>query len=176
MKMIFAILVAGLAITACTPSEKPEETAANEPAASSVQLPYTASYSSQFTQDVSDQDLLTVLNSYKHWETGDMTALRATFADSISFEGWDGFVHNGTSDDLIKRWSSSRDSLSSVSINMVAWMKAHSTDKNADFITVWYTEIDTYKDGKVDSAHWADTNMITNGKIAYYSQYKQEAK
>ena len=173
---MFIPMLAVIIIAACTPSEKPAETTTTEPATSTVQLPYTASYSSQFTQDVSDQDLLTVLNSYKHWETGDMTALRATLADSIAFEGWDGFVHIGTSDDLIKRWSTSRDSLSSVNITMHAWLKARSTDKNADFITVWYTEIDTYKDGKIDSAHWADTNMITNGKITWYSQYKQEAK
>ncbi|MBL7844429.1 MAG: hypothetical protein KF846_13335 [Cyclobacteriaceae bacterium] len=175
MKIILSILVVGCAMVACTPSEKSADPATSEPA-SAVQLPFTASYSSQFTQDVSDQDLLTVLNSYKHWETGNMTALRSTLADSISFESWDGFIHNGTADELIKRWSSSRDSLSSVKITMVAWIKAHSTDKNADFITVWYTEIDTYKDGKIDSARWSDVNMVANGKIAYYSQYKQEAK
>jgi ketosteroid isomerase-like protein len=175
MEKIIITLMVGLAIVACTPSEKPAETTP-EPVASTVQLPYTASFSSQFSQDVSDQDLFMVLNSYKHWETGDLKALRSTLADSITFEAADGFTYTGPADGLMQRWTASRDSLSSVQITMHAWVKLRSTDKNNDFVTVWYTEIDTYKDGKIDSAHWSDVNMVTNGKISWYAQHKRTAK
>ena len=48
-----------------------------------VDLPYKASYSSHFTQDVSDADLKTVLDSYKAWADGNMTDLANTMADSV---------------------------------------------------------------------------------------------
>jgi len=32
---------------------------------------------------------------------------------------------------------------------------------------------ETYKDGRVDSAYWHDVNMVKNGKIVWYSQYKR---
>jgi ketosteroid isomerase-like protein len=172
MKKIALFMLAGIVLAACTPSEKPAETPA-EAKSSTVEFPYAATYSSNWTLNVSDQDLLMVLNSYKHWETGDMTALRATLADSIAFESWDGTTFNGLADALVGEWSASRDSLSSVKISMNAWLSSHSTDTNADFVSVWYTEEATSKDGTVSSANHHDVNMVVNGKIAWYSQYKR---
>ena len=52
---------------AATPAaETPVVAAADKPA---VALPYTASYSSTWSTDVSDADLKTVMMSYKDWET-----------------------------------------------------------------------------------------------------------
>lgn len=182
MKKLLAYVLIIVAATSCNESmDKPgtmssDSTSSTSKSTGSVTLPYTATYSSSFTDNVSDEDLLTVMNSYKLWETGDMKGLRATLGDSISFRAPDGYKFDGTSDSLISRWSKSRDSLSSVSIVMDAWTKHHSTDKNEDFVNVWYKEIDTYKTGKVDSANLHDINMVKNGKIAWYSQYRQVLK
>jgi ketosteroid isomerase-like protein len=160
---------------ACSNPEKeaPKEAEAEK---STVVLPYTPSYITEVSQDVSDADLLTVLNSYKAWETGDMTMLRATLADSISYTRWTGATSNGPADDVIAKWSASRDSLSDVTIDFAVWTKNHSVDRNEDYITVWYREIDTYKNGKIDSADWHDVNLVKNGKIVWYSQYKRGFK
>jgi hypothetical protein len=174
MKRMINMLSVAIILAACTPSEKPAEQTATPAAEPTVTLPYKAEFSAQWSDDVSDQDLLTVLNSYKAWENGDMSALRATLSDSVTFYGYDGFVFNGISDDLLKRWSSTRDSLSSVVITMDAWRKNHSIDRNLDYISVWYKEVDIHKDGRVDSAYWQDDNMVTNGKIRWYSQHRQK--
>lgn len=173
MKNLVYLLAFTASVVSCTAPVK-EETPA--PQASSASLPYTASYSSQSNQDVSDDDLLTVLNSYKAWEKGDMTTLRSTMRDTLSFNGWDGTVYYGPTEGLLWKWETARDSLSSVKIEMAAWVKVHSVDKNADFINVWYKEIDTYKSGRVDSAEWHDINMVLRGKIAWYSQYRRPFK
>lgn len=165
-------LVIGVAVAACTPAEKPAETIA----AMSIELPYVADYSSAVNLNVSDQGLQTVLNSYKAWEKGDYRALRASLSDSVTFNAWDGFEYSGKAEGLMERWTASRDSLSEVKIKMHAWTKSHFIDKNTDVITVWYTEIDTHKDGKIDSAYWSDVNMIKDGKISWYSQYRQTPK
>jgi hypothetical protein len=174
MRKLIIIAVAAIFFAACN-NEKKEETN-TEKSASTVSLPYTAGYSSQFNDKVSDSSVLTVLNSYKFWENADMNGLATTLGDSLYFVGWDGFKLNGTKSDIMKLWTSHRDSMSKVEITMDAWTKDHSVDKNDDFVLVWYKEIDTYKTGKVDSANYADINQLKNGKIYWYSQYRQELK
>ena len=145
------------------------------PAAAAVTMPYTPMYVT-LTDDVSDADLLTVLNSYKYWENGDMTAMRSTLSDSVNFHSWTTLEFNGTADSLLKMWTKSRDSLSSVKITMTAWRKQHSVEKNEDWVSVWYDEVDKYKIGRVDSASYQDDNLVVNGKIKVFSQHKQFLK
>ena len=48
------------------------------------------------------------------------------------------------------------------------------SEKQKDsIVVVWYKQIDTYKSGRVDSAHYHDINMVKGGKIVWYSQYKR---
>ncbi len=174
MKRVLLFSSAFFLFMACNnEAAKTAETKKEEPAASTVTLPYTAGYSSQFNDKVSDQDLLLVLNSYKYWETGDMNAVAGTLADSVRFEGSDGTRYSGAKAGLVDMWTKHRDSISTVQIMMDAWTKDHSIDKNDDYVLVWYKEIDTYKSGRVDSAYFADINQVKNGKISWFSQYKQ---
>ncbi|HET7116076.1 MAG TPA: hypothetical protein VFI29_06275 [Hanamia sp.] len=168
-KFIIICLLAG--IISCQNKKQTKTTAT-----SSIQLPYTATYTTDFNNNVSDSDLLLVLNSYKDWETGDMNALRSTMGDSMYVNGADGFKFSGLTDSLMKYWKVNRDSLSSVKITMDVWLKNHSLKDSSNFINVWYKEIDTYKIGKVDSANYEDDNMVKNGKILWYSSHKQHLK
>ena len=178
MKKIILCLCAVAFLLSCN-SDK-EKTAATEttttPEKSTVDLPYTASYSSSFTTDVSDADLKTALISYKHWADDNMSELGNTLGDSIAVEFNNGDHFQGIKADLLKRWSTSRDSMSSVSIDMQGWHKMYASDKKDAFIVTWYKEIDTYKTGKVDSAVYHDINQMKDGKIVWYSQYKRPLK
>jgi hypothetical protein len=174
MKKILILFGISLFLISCTDSAEDKDVLVKSDAP--VALPYTAAYASDFTDDVSDNDLLAVLNSYKYWETGDMTMLAETLGDSVTFFSWDGFKFSGTKGELMDRWSKSRDSLSSVQITVDAWRKSHSKEKDADFIGIWYKEITTTKTGKVDSAYYQDDNLVKDGKIIWYSQHKQFLK
>lgn len=169
-KNLFIFLSFALAIVSCQNKESAKT------AASSIQLPYTATYTTDFNNNVSDSDLLVVLNSYKYWETNDMNAIRSTMGDSMMVDGADGFKFSGPTDSLMKDWKTMRDSLSSVKITMDVWLKNHSLKDGYDYINVWYKEIDTYKSGKVDSANYEDDNGIKNGKIIWFSSHKQQLK
>jgi hypothetical protein len=157
------------------PADASTDTSKASAPAAAVTMPYIAEYAT-LTDDVSDADLLTVLNSYKYWENGDMAGIRSTLGDSVYFHSWNGFEFGGTGDSLLTYWKLSRDSLSSVNIKMTAWRKQHSVEKNEDWISVWYDEVDKYKMGKVDSASYQDDNLVVNGKIKVYSQHKQFLK
>ena len=173
--LFFSSFFVSIIFTACNSGEA-TVAGADTTAASSVTLPYTANYESNFTNEVSDEDLLLALNSYKYWETGDLNALRGTMGDSMFVNNANGWKFSGRSDSLMPLWQKFRDSLSSVSISMDGWVKNHSPKDSNNFITVWYKEIDTYKSGKVDSANFADINQVKNGKIVWFSSYKQALK
>jgi hypothetical protein len=172
-KYILIILVLSAFIIACNSND---ETKTASSSTSTIKLPYEANYATEFTNNVSDSDLLLVLNSYKYWEAGDLNGLRSTMGDSMTVDGADGFKFRGITDSLMKTWTTSRDSLSSVSIRMDVWLKNHSVKDSMDYINVWYKEIDTYKNGKVDSANYEDDNAVKNGKIVWYSSHKQHLK
>ena len=170
-KIIFGFFTLSAVFMAC--NSKDTNTTSS---ASSIKLPYEAGYTSDFTNNVSDSDLLTAMNTYKYWETGDLKALRGTMGDSMYVDGANGFKFMGLTDTLMKTWEKSRDSLSSVKITVDVWLKNHSVKDSADYINVWYKEIDTYKTGKVDSANYSDINRIKKGKLYWYSSYKQKLK
>jgi len=158
--------------TASADAEKPAATA-DKPA---TDLPYTASYSSSWSQDVSDADLKMVLTTYKDWENGNISGLSKGMGDTVTVDLYTGDRVVKSNADLMKMWTTTRDSMSSVRIDMGGWEKMYSTDKKESYIVTWYDEYDTYKTGKVDSASYHDINQVKNGKIIWYAQYKRPKK
>ncbi|HET9055529.1 MAG TPA: hypothetical protein VFN30_01650 [Chitinophagaceae bacterium] len=175
MKKYFISFCAMCFLFACkNDGEKKEvETPAKK---ASIELPYTASYSSSWSNDISDADLKMVLMTYKDWENNNMTGLAAAFGDTLEVNMYGGDYIKKPTAEILKMFSTSRDSLSSVKIDMQAWNKMYSTDKKESYIVAWYSEIDTYKTGKIDSADYHDINQVKNGKITWYSQYKRPKK
>jgi ketosteroid isomerase-like protein len=178
MKKYFIALCLVSFLIACNNEGEKKEAAKTETPADKtpVELPYKASYSSSWTQDVSDADLKMVMQSYKDWETGNMPGLAAAYADTLEVEMANGEHHRKPSGDIMKIYTAARDSMSSIRIEMGAWNKLHSTDKNSDIIVTWYDEWDTYKTGRVDSASYHDINVVVKGKIVYYATYKRPKK
>jgi len=177
MKKILFYFAVCLFIIACKDDKaKPDATVAANSDKPAVDLPYTASYSSSWNQDVSDADLKTVLMSYKDWADGNFANLAKGMGDTVVVDMSSGDHLVKSNADLMKMWTTYRDSLGSVKIDMVGWQKMHSTDKNSSFIVTWYDEYDTYKNGKVDSATYHDINQVKDGKIIWYAQYKRPKK
>jgi ketosteroid isomerase-like protein len=167
-------------IVACNSNQqKTSSSNTNENTTSSkapADLPYTPSYSSSWSDNVSDADLKMVLMTYKDWSTGDMKALSNAMADTVEFDMYTGDRFKLSNAELMKMWTTSRDSMSSVAIDMQGWNKMYATDKKEGYIVTWYKETDSYKTGKVDSAYYHDINQVKDGKIIWYSQYKRPAK
>ena len=179
MRNYFLWLSAAIFLLSCAnEKEKTAEATGTDTVAekSTVDLPYKATYSSSFTTDVSDADLKMVLNSYKDWSAGNMEGLSNSLGDSVEFDASDGSSHHLPKAELMKLWKTYRDSLSSVSIEMYAWQKMYAPDKKEGHVVTWYKEIDTYKDGKIDSATYHDINRVEDGKITWYSTMKRGFK
>ena len=145
-------------------------------AATPADLPYKPSYSSNWSNDVSDADLKMVLTTYKDWADNNMADLSNSMADTVEVDFASGQHFKNSKAELMKMWTTYRDSLSSVSIDMQGWNKMYSTDKKEGYIVTWYMETDKFKNGKVDSASYHDINQVKDGKIIWYSQYKRPKK
>jgi hypothetical protein len=183
MKKLIFFCSLSLFLIACNSDKTKTETpvvSATDSATSTtqpaVELPFKAYYSSSWSDNVSDEDLKMVMNTYKDWSENNITGLQNALADSVDIDMSSGDHFKKTGAEIAKMWSTYRDSLSSVKINMAAWHKMYSTDKNDAYIVTWYDETDTYKNGKVDSASYHDINQVKNGKIVWYSQYKRPKK
>lgn len=180
MNKILSLICFASLVASCNSSEsKTEATASTDSTTASpapADLPYTASYSSNWSDNVSDADLKTVMVSYKDWADGNMTGLGNVMGDTVSIDMSSGTHMTLSNAALMKMWKASRDSMSSVTIDMQAWNKMYATDKKEAFIVTWYKETDTYKMGKVDSAYYHDINQVKNGKIVHFEQYKRPAK
>lgn len=179
MKKIMMFLLCGAFLVACNSKDKkdkPADAGKGDKMTTPTDLPYTASYSSSWSTDVSDADLKTVLMTYKDWAGANMSGLGNALGDTVTVDMSSGDHLVKSNADLMKMWTTFRDSLSSVTIDMEGWQKMYSTDKKEGFIVTWYKEIDTYKIGKVDSAYYHDINQLKNGKITWYAQYKRPAK
>jgi hypothetical protein len=152
-KMFFCFSLAFVVLSCNNGTTKTEATNADSSAQkSTVDLPYKASYSGNFTTDVSDADLKTVLTTYKDWADGNIANLGNAMGDSVYVDFNTGDHFNGTKADLLKLWGKTRDSMSSVAIEMEAWQKMYEPTKKEAAIVTWYKETDTYKTGRVDSA------------------------
>ena len=171
MKRTFLCLCFAMFLFSCNNSKTESASTSTDTTAKSTMtdLPYTASYSSNFTDDVSDADLKMVLMTYKDWADGNISNLANSMGDSVYVEFNNGDKFNGTKADLMKIWNKTRDSLSSVTIDMQVWKKMYEPNKKDAAILTWYKEIDTYKTGRVDSAYYHDINGIKDGKINYYT-------
>ncbi len=179
MKKILSCFCLVTFLLSCNSGE--EKTAATTSTAdsttkSTVDLPYTASYSSSWSTDVSDADLKMVLMTYKDWEDNNMSGLGKVMGDTVEWDMSSGDHKKLSKADLMKMFTTYRDSLSSVKIDMAGWNKMYSTDKKDGYIVTWYDETDTYKTGKVDSASYHDVNRVKDGKLVWYLQYKRPKK
>lgn len=181
MKKLISFCSLSLFLMACNSGETKTETPVAATADSvttqpAVDLPFKATYSSSWSDNVSDADLKLVLNTYKAWSENNMTSLQNALADTVEIDMSSGDHFKKTGAEIAKMWSTYRDSLSAVNIDMIAWRKMYSTDKDDAYIVTWYDETDTYKNGKADSAAYHDINLIKNGKIVWYAQYKRPKK
>lgn len=180
MKKIFLCFVLAVLLLSCnnenTKTDARTAAASDTTTTADLDLPFKALYSSNFTDDVSDADLATVIGTYKHWQEGNISGLESVLADSVDYDASSGMSKKFSKAGLASVWKNFRDSLSSVKIEMYAWRKMYAADKKEGHVVTWYKEVDTYKDGRIDSAMYHDINGLKDGKLVWYSSMKRGYK
>jgi hypothetical protein len=165
-KLLYPVIAVAIGITVLA-SCKSGSMGSADAKKDSVTMPYKATFSSSFVPSDSAKYVQSVLQSLKDWEDNKLANGKAYYADTVVFYHWSGLKLNNKRDSVLKLFQKFRDSLSGVKIEVGAWLNSHSTDKNEDWVNVWYKETDTYKTGRIDSAFYEDANQIVKGKIVF---------
>ena len=172
LKMKRVLFFAGIAIFLASCNNKSESTAntadTTKTTASATEepvYPYTLEGPYKDWQPGDKQHAVTVLKGLKAFETGDIDACVATFADSVDLR-FDYFHAKLSNDSLKKFFTQQRANYSNITIHMGDWESVISKDKKTEYVTLWYKQIMTDKKGKTDSLGVVDDAKIVNGKIA----------
>ena len=178
MKRLLTALIATAFLFSCNNEKKADEPAAKTEektaSATTIAYPYKADYSSDFSVGDANHSKM-VLDLYKMWEDGKVDDMKSLLADSVMIEFPDGnkFADN-TADSMISMAKQFRKQLSSVKIDLDAWMPTRSNDQKQDFVLIWAREHTVDMKGKADSTRVHAYFVIVNDKIRSWSEYTQK--
>ena len=149
----------GSATTSVSDSTKISETMSGD-----LVYPYTLDEPYKDWQPGNKQHAVTAMNSLKGFETGDMNACMAGFGDSVEIR-FDYFQQKFSNDSLRAFFTTERAKYSDIKVKMGDWESVISSDKKSEYVTMWYKQIMTDKNGKTDSLAVINDFKIVNGKI-----------
>ena len=167
MKKVFLIFGTAILFIACNDKKEADGTASEKDATSTEQInyAYTPSNHPPDNWDIGDmKNVAIVLNSLKAWEEGNVDECLTAFADSVRWTA-DKKKKKMSKAELRDFFNEYRPNLSSVKIVMDDYESVISKDKKDEWVSMWYKEITTDKDGKTDSLYYMDDAKIENGKI-----------
>jgi hypothetical protein len=161
------------ACNTATKSDNTTDTTATTSSSENVTYAYTPMYSADF--EIGDPKYAqTVLELWKDFDNNTFDNHKDAFADSVRMEFPDGSNMDGTRDSVINGAKMYRGSLASVASSIDAVVTLKPKGKDETWVSVWGKEVDTHKDGKVDSIYYNENWMFNkDGKIAYMSQFEQ---
>lgn len=176
------LTLATLAIFAACNSNSPATTADSTKSTldsatmvKAIQSPYEIEYSSKFVMD-DPKNAESLLAIWKSYDNGNLSSTKDLFADTVEAEMGDGSSMRLSRDSMLAAVQAFRNSFTTVVDRVSAVMAVKSTDKNEHWVLIWGTEIDTYKNGKVDSTHLQETwRFNQDGKANLVFQYKRPA-
>ena len=171
------LVMAGLAslLASCGNNATKEESAApaeKKEAAAKIEYPYTLDEPYANWQPGDQQHVVTVMKALKGFETGDIAACVAGFADSVDLR-FDQYRAKLSNDSLKTFFANERGKYSDVKIKMGDWESVISEDKKQEYVTLWYMQSWTDKSGKTDSVSVINDCKIVNGKIAMLDEKMQ---
>jgi len=142
-------------------------------ATDSVTYEYTADYSSKFTMGSTD-NVKTIFALYKDWDNNMLDNSKDKFADSVTLVLGSGEMMAGKRDSIIAQSKAYRNQFTNVTSQVHAVVPLKSTDKNEDWVLVWFKEYRTDSAGKKDSTEFQETwRLNKDGKADLLYQYQQ---
>lgn len=135
---------------------------------------FTPEYSANFAMAPA-ANTETVLALWKAWKDGDLSKARAHFADNISFFMANGSEMVGPTDEIMKGMQEYRSSFTGMEMAVDAVFAVRSVDKGENWVTIWGTEKQTTKDGKVNPVSLQETwRFNKDGKIDFMIQAERK--
>ena len=133
-------------------------------------LPYTATYSSQF-EIGNPQNARLVLELWKDWDNNMLDNHADRFADTITMILPDGHIVKGK-DAVLSGGKQERGNYTTVKSNVDAFVPLHSTDRDENWVAIWGSEEDTKADGTRQTTYHQEIWRINkDGKIDFMQSF-----
>ena len=146
----------------------------SEVAADSISYQYSADYSSKFEMG-NPKNVKTIFDLYTDWDNNNLDNSKNEFADSVTLIFSNGDMMAGKIDSLTELSKTFRNTLGTVNTKVHAVVPLRSTDKNEDWVLVWFTEYRTDAKGKKDSIQFQETwRLDKDGRADKLYQYEQK--
>lgn len=179
MKKLSILAVMAVLIFACKQNSEPTEAAKTpetkpaEAVAEAIIYPYKPATPYRDWEIGSQKNTVLAMNGLKAFENGDIAGTISYFADSCQmvFDGYDSKLDKKG---LEKFFSEERGRYSSMKVVMQDWESVISKDKTAEYVTLWYKQINTMKNGKVDSVNVVNDLKFANGKVVILDEKTQK--
>jgi hypothetical protein len=176
-KILFLFSLAAFA--ACNSNEaKVESMSATDSSATTandtITYQYAADYSSKFAMGDA-KNVRTIFDLYKDWDANTLDNSKDRFADSVTLMFSSGEMMAGTRDSIVAKSKGFRNSMGTITTQVHAVVPLKSTDKNEDWVLVWFKEYRTDANGKKDSTEMQETwRLNKDGKADLLYQYAQQ--
>lgn len=160
-----SFFIAGCNENKSATTDAPADTAKTPAKAiSSLDFPYQLEKPYAEWQMGDPMHAVNVMKSLKAFETNNIAESVSYFGDSLDFRA-DYFQQKLPHDSLMGFFTSMRNDYKNVTVKMNDWESVISKDKKIEYVTMWYKQITTDKNGKTDSIAVVDDCRIVNGKI-----------
>ncbi|WP_316829583.1 hypothetical protein [Pedobacter aquatilis] len=170
MKKILSLSFIALIFAACQNKEaKTTDTAAT---ADTTKYPYTTKKVQNWAMNPNSQNLVTAMTLIKTFENLDTASMEKILADSVWFT-LDGYQFKGTKPEFLKQIQGEFSKMSSFKIDMQDAESVINKDKSEEWVSLWYSQVSTTKEGKADTVNLFNDIRLKNGKVVGLSEYVQ---
>ena len=171
---ILMVCLAFLGYAQQQPKKPAAKTATTEKAGKDASMLYKATYSSDF--EIGEKEMSKkILMLWKAWDENEPARHADFFADTVTMYFANGEVTKGKAN-VMAQAEKYRGSMTSAKSTIHAWIPLRSKDMNENWVAIWGTEEDTWKDGKktVTELHevW---KFNKDGKIDLMRQFEAKA-
>ncbi len=162
MRKLFTVALMATIIFSCKNAEEKKEVTAD------VTYPYSLEKPDNWYIG-SKENTLIAMSALKAFEDNKVEDCLSYFADTVRWRA-DFIDETFSKDSLRSAMINLRNSFQAIQIVMNDFESVISKDKKDEWVTLWFTQINTYKNGNIDSMAMINDVKVSNGKIVEISE------
>ncbi len=169
MKKLSTLIVATLLFAAC---ENKEAKTTDTTTADSTKYPYTIKQVQNWEMNPDTKNAVTAMTLIKTFENLDTASMSKVLADSMAL-AVDSYQFKGTKAQFLKEVQGEFNKMKGFKIEMQDMESVVNKDKSEEWVSLWYNQVSTTKDGKTDTVALFNDIQLKNGKVVRLSEYIQ---
>lgn len=140
--------------------------------ADTTKYPYTPKKIQGWEMNRDSKNTVVAMSALKAFQNLDTMALKPFLGDSIHLT-IDGYEFKGTNTQFLKEARHEMDRFKSIQIELQDMESVINKDKTDEYVSLWYKQISSFKDGKADTVNLFNDFKLKGGKIIEWSEYVQ---